>query len=378
MKDTTVIYKSYVDMMELLLKNDTDWREAMTGLLNFGFDGIVPESNNPLIQAVYVASLPTLRTAKERYDKAVENGKKGGRPTEIKDEDIMKLREEGKSNKEIADLFGVTEKAIEKRVSKIKKTDPTNPTNLNDNVNVNVNVNDNLNLNEKKANAVKTEEKTERVLTDLETEELLELDIDYKKGKEEGFTYPVLQKKYNLTEKLDKTLPSKIKDILDSRKEVKDQSKRIPLNNGEPSNYYTNEFEIAEADLDEYYEKLTDFGGTYRFNKKFVDKWFKEEYNYVYNPNNSKKSTTLEVNDDVKKIMNYISAKDISTVQSMLKNCNLTIENVVEYIDDRIISHAYSHEHWKNSPVAFMSYTYPEYFKMGYGEHLKSSNKLTA
>ena len=140
-KDTTVIYKSYFDMMELLLNDDHDWREAMTGLLRYGFTGEIPESENPLVQAVYVAAMPTLRTAKERYEKAVENGKKGGKPTEIQDEDILKLKAEGKTNKEIGKLYGVTEKAIEKRVTKIRKNNPTNPTNLNDNVYDNENEN---------------------------------------------------------------------------------------------------------------------------------------------------------------------------------------------------------------------------------------------
>lgn len=228
-KETTVIYKSYFEMMELLLTNDSDWREAMTGLLRYGFDGEIPDSDNPLIKAVYVAALPTLKTAAERYEKAVENGKKGGKPTNIKDEDILKLKAEGKKNKEIANLYGVTEKAIEKRFTQIRKNNPTNPTNLN--VNVYDNLNDNLSVYENgNANAKETEEENanakkekDRVLEDLTDKELNNLLKRYRTKE----SYTNLQKDFHLAYgTLSKELPSKIDSILKERHKEEIEAKR--------------------------------------------------------------------------------------------------------------------------------------------------------
>lgn len=128
-KTSMVLFESTYKTMELILTNDADWREAMTGLLRFGFYGEQPQSDNPLVQAIYVSSIPSMQNARERWTKSVENGRKGGRPTEVPIEEILDMKSKGMTNKGIADKFGCSEKNIEKRLSTYKKTHPTNPTN---------------------------------------------------------------------------------------------------------------------------------------------------------------------------------------------------------------------------------------------------------
>jgi hypothetical protein len=70
--NSVLIYKSYLEMMDKLLKTDSEWREAMTGLLNYGFNGIAPESDNPMIQVVYDASIPMMKSMRNRYLQKVE------------------------------------------------------------------------------------------------------------------------------------------------------------------------------------------------------------------------------------------------------------------------------------------------------------------
>lgn len=62
------------------------------------------------------------------------------------------------------------------------------------------------------------EDRKKRTLKDLTKEELNGLLDDFRAGKDEGFTYPVLQQKYNLTNgQLDKKLPDTINSIFKDR-----------------------------------------------------------------------------------------------------------------------------------------------------------------
>lgn len=70
--DSVIIYRNCLEMMNVLLTNDKDWREAMTGLLEFGFEGVMPKTENPLIQSVYRASIPQIKRSRERYIRKCE------------------------------------------------------------------------------------------------------------------------------------------------------------------------------------------------------------------------------------------------------------------------------------------------------------------
>lgn len=92
--------------------------EALKGLLEYGFRGVKPQSDNPSVNMVYAACTPSMKAAKQRYAKTIIDEKKGGRPSEMSIDDIIAMRRAGMSNKEIADSFGVTVKAIEARITR--------------------------------------------------------------------------------------------------------------------------------------------------------------------------------------------------------------------------------------------------------------------
>ncbi len=94
-KTSMVFYESAYAAINYLPTTELKW-EATQGLLNYGFYGIEPESDNPFVNMIYVQAIPSMRNAKERYDKAVNNGKKGGRPTEVSTEEIMQMKQEGR------------------------------------------------------------------------------------------------------------------------------------------------------------------------------------------------------------------------------------------------------------------------------------------
>ena len=65
--ESVIIYRNYLEIMDTLLTNDSDWREAMTEILKCGFDGTTPKSDNPSIQTVYLATIPTIKSARKKY-----------------------------------------------------------------------------------------------------------------------------------------------------------------------------------------------------------------------------------------------------------------------------------------------------------------------
>ena len=128
MKESMIIYESAYKAINYL-PDEKLQLEAYKGLMEYGFYGIVPESENPFVNMVFVQAIPSMRSAAERYDASVENGKKGGRPTEVPTGDIIKMKQDGMTNKQIADKLGLSEKTIENRITIYNKAHPHNPQN---------------------------------------------------------------------------------------------------------------------------------------------------------------------------------------------------------------------------------------------------------
>lgn len=266
-KESTIIFKSYYDMMELLLQNDSDWREAMTGLLRYGFFSEEPRSDNPVIQAIYIGALPTLKTSKDRYEKAVENGKKGGRKPEIDRNQVFELKAKGYTHQQIADELDCSKDAIKKILQK----EGTKGTNLNDNLNDNDNIyaNDNTVIEEHKTDNGEISEKKLRELEDLSVEELRELDKLFKLNDRENYSYLKLKKLFHLKCELDKHLSEKIKSIIE-HKEANVVKEKIQTQFNNISDSAINTIvEFLRCDKDEVLDYLCAFG----VNADYILEW---------------------------------------------------------------------------------------------------------
>lgn len=160
-KNSALIYEGTYQAINYIPDADAQL-EAYRGIIEYGLYGTEPHSENPFVNMVYVQAIPYLNKARERYQKAVESGKKGGRPTQIDKERVQELKENGLSLKEIAAELGVPEntvKSILYREGAKGAKGMQRGANLNDNVNDNVNVNDNENVNEKENDTVHENEK---------------------------------------------------------------------------------------------------------------------------------------------------------------------------------------------------------------------------
>lgn len=134
-------------------------------VIDFGLYGVLPDEDSDVWLYGFEQTITSIDAAKNRYAAAIENGKKGGRPKTVDADKVLELKQEGMTNKQVAERLGCSVSSIEKINAENRKNQKNqknseiivienqenrkNQKNLNDNVNVNVNVNENINENKK-------------------------------------------------------------------------------------------------------------------------------------------------------------------------------------------------------------------------------------
>lgn len=78
-RDSMVWFRSFMDSVEVF--NDIELKyECYVAIFKYGFDGILPTSNNPIVLSIFYNVKHSIDNSRRRYDRCVENGKKGGAP----------------------------------------------------------------------------------------------------------------------------------------------------------------------------------------------------------------------------------------------------------------------------------------------------------
>lgn len=180
---------------------------AALALLRYGCGGIEYEGDNIFIKMIMQQAKIGIDKAQARYNKATENGKKGGRTKQFKDEEITALKSQGMTNKEVAAALGCSEKTVQRAnvanrqngqntqtdiTDKSKETDKTDT----DRHNLNKNININNNCNMQQTNSFK--EKIAEYGRKLKTEEEKQTARNvinglYNRGFDDEFIYYALQ-----------------------------------------------------------------------------------------------------------------------------------------------------------------------------------------
>ena len=109
-----VFYESWletVDAFEKMMGIDFA-KEAIYALVYLSIRGEVKTENDLILGWIKGSCLPNVQSAQEKYRRAVEAGKKGGRPKELDYDEIYRLKENGISVKDIASKMGLTEESI--------------------------------------------------------------------------------------------------------------------------------------------------------------------------------------------------------------------------------------------------------------------------
>lgn len=109
-----VFYESWletVDAFEKMMGIDFA-KEAIYALVYLSIRGEVKTENDLILGWIKGSCLPNVQSAQEKYRRAVEAGKKGGRPKELDYDEIYRLKENGVLVKDIASKMGLTEDSV--------------------------------------------------------------------------------------------------------------------------------------------------------------------------------------------------------------------------------------------------------------------------
>ena len=132
MKNAFVFYESFYDILQMLPSAE-DWRMLIEAVCEYAFTGERDPLPTPALEIAFKHFQISVDSASARYDKAVEEGKKGGRPHKWVDRtEAERLFEEHKSWTKVAEIMDVSDDTLYRARMKWKNTaKPQNPQNLN-------------------------------------------------------------------------------------------------------------------------------------------------------------------------------------------------------------------------------------------------------
>lgn len=136
-----VFYTSFLDAIRNLPTRELQ-AEATLALVEMGIDGVVGHEN-PMINMVLTMALPSVASAKQRYSKAVIDGKKGGRPRKAEPLVVAQLLEEGLTKHDIAGELNCSVRTVERALEKVA-TKPCDKTT--DRQNLDIDKDNNINI----------------------------------------------------------------------------------------------------------------------------------------------------------------------------------------------------------------------------------------
>lgn len=164
-----VVYDSFLDMIEIVPDKEDKLQLALA-MLRYGLGREDMELENPYLNAMFTGIKANIDAAQNRYDRACSGGVKGGRPTSISQDEVQELKSVGKTQKQVAQMLGVSERTVKRYWNIVsddegcqKVTKGERCHNLNDNDNDNVNDNENENNNKLTPSS---ENKAYRILDD--------------------------------------------------------------------------------------------------------------------------------------------------------------------------------------------------------------------
>lgn len=276
---STVFFKSWKESIDKL-PTMKEKLKAYDYILNYSFCKELPPEEDSLAYIIFNMAKPSINSAQKRYDTAVENGKKGGRPKKVEETEIFSLIDEGFSKKEVAEKLGITTKTVNRALDKRQNHYVYDNVYVNDNVNDDVNVNNDASLNNGAyaPTATEQEEKEltyeEKMFIYNEKNKVWDLFDKHVKPKEiskqTGFDMKFVNSAVDEYRANGDKKPDPPKNML-LIPTIDDDIYKMDLNEFDP-NFENNE------EAKDLYDIFIDPNGNYKFEPEFTAKWFKDSY----------------------------------------------------------------------------------------------------
>ena len=147
--DSFIFYKGWAETAKGFAEDfgEDFAKEMIWALVCYICFGEIATEKKSIIKWIEGDCLRVIQAAKKRHDDAIEAGKLGGRPPKINKDDVLALRQGGKTIKEIAETLRCSKDGVEKILNGSRQTDKP-PTNLYVNEYANENKNDYTNAND--------------------------------------------------------------------------------------------------------------------------------------------------------------------------------------------------------------------------------------
>ena len=126
MRDSFVFYRSFAEVISMI-PDAEDKITLLNALIEYGLNGTEPDLQYPL-SAMFKQMTSSISGAQKRYQASVENGKKGGRPKTVDECKIRELKEQGLTDKQIAEELKCSISSVEKVPVKTRKNLKVNET----------------------------------------------------------------------------------------------------------------------------------------------------------------------------------------------------------------------------------------------------------
>lgn len=144
--DSFIFYKGWAETAKGFAEDfgEDFAKEMIWALVCYICFGEIVTEKKSVIKWIEGDCLRVIEAAKKRHNASIEAGKLGGRPSKINKDDVLALKQDGKTVKEISEILGCSRDGIEKILNGSRQTDKP-PTNLyvNDNDNANDYTNEN-------------------------------------------------------------------------------------------------------------------------------------------------------------------------------------------------------------------------------------------
>ena len=142
--DSFIFYKGWAETAKGFAEDfgEDFAKEMIWALVCYICFGEIITKKKSIIKWIEGDCLRVIEAAKKRHDASIEAGKLGGRPSKINKDDVLALKQDGKTVKEIAAILGCSRDTVERALNECRKTAKP-PQNLY----VNEDANDNENAN---------------------------------------------------------------------------------------------------------------------------------------------------------------------------------------------------------------------------------------
>lgn len=155
-----VLYESvYKHIQTLKSRVSTETAlKYINAVMEFGLYGVLPDEDNEVWIYGFEQAMTSIYSSKEKYCKTIENGKKGGAPRKYDHDLIVELKEQGLTNKQVAEEIGCSEITVTRAIKERELVNTEIESNHNDKSNHNLNEKEN-----EKGNKKETEYKIVKV-----------------------------------------------------------------------------------------------------------------------------------------------------------------------------------------------------------------------